>query len=778
MEFSAFPFCYKTSKNSNVYITKNVLLVLICCEFGCHSLFYDTCKKNLFPQQISFMIEYSKSIAENWKIPEGLAGRICEAYKKGDSPYYLFEYVPQIAMELTYITLWEIYDFLGEMQELSSKKKRAITGLKKADKLTPALERQIAFITKAYEIDDLTISLKPNARSRGQVASKKGLGPLVDVIAQQQEEKLSVEELASEYVGKDPSLKSTEDVLQGVKDILAERFSFDETVRTMAREFFCDDGFFEIVPKNKKDSSYAKYVGKLIPLAEISKEELLQLLKAEDAKTVKVKINVQLFRISELLRNHFIINPDSTSFDIICEAVDEMWSRLLHPIAERDIKEKLRKEAESWVVQSVFTELQKVHSSTPDQVHFFVRSLPKNLIQIAAINNYGDLLGATSERKSSGESRGPSEKLIQFYQRHKPVDFIVIENDQEDEADSAGTTIISKIDPALPVKSAKVDRRKKTPADSSWMDEKFGLDPQLRQLYGQALLYLKPIKLVPQLGAQYYSLHPLENIVPGDRFSQIVNRVIIAEELKKSLTVKDLPEELLVQSEIVTKEQVQIIRSTFAKGEVTSKEELKKVKGITETVFRNIAGFLVVPASENLLDRSTVHPDYYPMVTDLSEQINVSVDTMISSPEVIETYVIDEPVLKFFVQNRLVYQLSVAQRFSGPAVQKIQRKLKLSELVEGSVVSGRVTNVTKFGVFININAVCDGLIHISQLADEYVETPDQVVSVGDKVDVRILKVDVKKRRISLTMKNMGKKAPKVRPSKDQLDNLADYFKAR
>jgi ribosomal protein S1 len=143
---------------------------------------------------------------------------------------------------------------------------------------------------------------------------------------------------------------------------------------------------------------------------------------------------------------------------------------------------------------------------------------------------------------------------------------------------------------------------------------------------------------------------------------------------------------------------------------------------------------------------------------------------------------VDDYVRKMYIEKKLIGQVRACLRPTAQAFQKGgKRKLKLTEIKEGTIVSGRVTNITPFGVFVNINAVCDGLIHISQLADEYVESPEQVVALYDRVDVRILKVDSKKRRISLSMKglvNQGKKVPRVKPSKGQLDTLAEHFKNR
>ncbi|MCL2689288.1 MAG: hypothetical protein FWE57_05510, partial [Chitinispirillia bacterium] len=244
------------------------------------------------------MIEFSKQIGEKWDLPQEMADLLCSAYERGDSPYYLVEYNPQVSALLDISLLWEVYDYLSAMEELASKRKRIISAYKKAEKLTPVLEKRINRITDSHELDDLLIVLRPNPRSKGQLASKKGVEPLADLVMAQEEEAVSLEELAAPYIGKDPSLKTADDVIGAVKDLLAERFSYDETVRSMAREFLYDDGFFEVVPKNRKDEKYSKYSGKSIPVKEISNEELLRLFVAEDEKTIKLKLNVQLFRIT------------------------------------------------------------------------------------------------------------------------------------------------------------------------------------------------------------------------------------------------------------------------------------------------------------------------------------------------------------------------------------------------------------------------------------------------------------------------------------------------
>lgn len=728
------------------------------------------------------MIEFSKQISEKWNLQASLAEQLCIAFDKGDTPYYLTEYYPQVAVEMTIAQVWEIFDFLQKMEDLSSKKKRVLNALKKANRLNPSEEKRVNLTTNAYELDDLLIPLRPNPRSKGQLASKKGLDPLADLIVKQEQESTPVEVMAEPYVGKDPALSSVKEVIQGVKDILAERFAYDETVRAMCREFTYDDGFFEVIPKNKKDPQYSSYLGKFIPVNELTKDEILKLMIAEDQKVLRLKVGVQLFRITELIRHHFITNPDSTGFDLICEAIDDCWLRLLQPAMERDVKSRLREEAEEVVIRKIISDLSKDFQSENNRGPLLMvdGSKDKNILFLA-VSGKGDLLGATTERKPPAGKTSSSDRLRQFLNRHKPLNILILDNDYASVAESILKPITNSFNPVPDFVHFKPVTSQNKPSESLWMQQKFSslLDEEMRVLYGLALLHLKPISLVPEIGTQYYSTHPSQKLIQESRFLEIVNRLLIEDSLKSGVILKDvLDSQLAKLGKCVTSEILQSVKAADSQNQIISKNDLLKVNGIKEVTFRNIAGFIIIPNAENLLDRTMVHPDFYPWFDEISEQMNISAETLITEPETIRSFTSNDPVQKIFIEKKIYNQLLAGKRFFSISAPKFKRKFKLNELQEGTIVSGRVTNITPFGVFVNINAVCDGLIHISQLADEYVETPDQVVTINEKVDVKIIKVDVKKRRISLTMKNIGTRSPKVRPSQGQLSNLAEHFKNR
>lgn len=727
------------------------------------------------------MIEFSKQISEKWNIPASLAEMICVAYDRHDTPYYLAEYVPEVAVELSASALWEIYDFLKSMEDLSSKKKRVLNAIKKADKVMPNIEKRVNMTSNSFELDDLLLPLRPNPRSKGQLASKKGLDSLADLILKQNDESHSIEEVAGKYIGKDPSIASVDDVIQAVKDILAERFAYDETVRAMVRDFSYDDGFFEVSPKNKKDPNFSSYLGKIIPIHECTKEEILKLMIAEDQKLIRLKLGVQLFRITELIRHHFIENPDAVGFDLICESIDECWLRLLQPVIERDVKQRLREEAEEWAVKRIVSDLNKKINDEMIRgpVLFADAAHDKNILLIA-LSGQGELLGATTEKKPPEGKNFSSDRLRQFLTRHKPSSILIVENDQKAVAEKVLGQAVSSFTPVPTVVAFVPNNTQTNPSESEWMKKEFEtlLDEEMRKLYGSALQNLQPVTLLPKVGCKYYSVHPFQNLLPEDKFLEIVTRITSGSVLKNGIAIKDISDSPITRFKIVTQELLQAIRTFDTQTPLVNKNDLLKIPGMSEAIFRNISGFVVIPNAEELIDRTAIHPDHFPLIYEISEQLTVSIDTIVNDPDTVRSFNTEDPIQKIFIEKNLINQIQVGKKYLSQQAPKAKRKLKLNELKEGAIVSGRVTNITPFGVFVNINAVCDGLIHISQLADEYVETPDQVVGINDRVDVKILKVDVKKRRISLSMKNLGNKAPKVRPSKGQLDHLAEHFKNR
>lgn len=727
------------------------------------------------------MVKFSGFLEKKWDISSKIAKEICGCFDKGDSIYYVCDYKPSISAEVSLSLLSDVYDYLQEIKDLYPKKKRIINALKKADVLDKNMEERINLNTCSTELDDILLPYRPNARGRGQVALKKGLGALADIVNEQEVEEGSLEELAEEYVGKDKTLKTVEDVINGVRDILVERYAADETTRAMVRDYGYEDGFFEVTPKAKKDKKFIKYRGKMIPVSELTPEEYALLCEADEKKDIRFKHGVQLFHISELLRHHFIENPDAIGFDIICEAIDECWSRLLQSLVEKDVKSRLYKKTEDWAIQNIEKELKGIIENKKNLSSILVvgKFNDKNLI-ITGISAEGHLLGAASDTLHGTDADSTSNRLKQFFNRYRPSRVIVYDNEFCEATEAIAQRSLKSVTDISIIERYKSEKDLSGLLKSEWMQKRCAvLEDTMKITYALGLVCLQPLSLISEIGINFFNIHPMQKFIKTDRLERMLNRKITEIELRKGISYLDCAESILKNIPCVSEEILVAIRKEGGKKAFASKSDVLKVEGMTEIIFRNIAGYIVIPKGKTLLDRSCAHPNKFEWISDISREFNMSMESIIKNPDIIRSLQCEEFSDKYFIDQKLPDQLRIAQKY--PMISsgvKHQRRSRLSELKEGAIISGSVTNITKFGVFVDINAVCDGLVHISQLADSYVETAEQVVHPNDSVDVRILAIDKKKRRVSLSMKKMGSKAPKVRPSEGQLTNLADHFKNR
>ncbi len=725
------------------------------------------------------MVQFAHHIAEKFRLDGELARQVCAAFSRNDSSFFLSEYVPDIATEVELDRLFEIADFLGEMAALAPKRTRVINALRKAGKLTAAQEERAKLCTNGYELDDMLAAYRLNPRSRGQQALKKGLGDLTDVVQAQEIEKGTLEQRAEKLVGTHSSLKNTNDVLTGVKDILVERFSSDETVRALVREFAGEEGFLEVIPR-KKESRFRKYAGQNLSPADVAGEELLSLLVAEDRKEVRVKLGVQLFHVTELLRQHFLENPDSIGFDLMCDAIDECWVRSLQPMVEKDVKGRLRAESEALVASRIKGDFRNKSSEKTTSGHFLsVGFFGAPHMGMAACGPDGRLLGATTLRKAGQDRAATANRIHQFLSRYRCRTILLRKGEETPLVKPHVERAVRSAGFDCAVLEHPWDERTRKLSAGEWIRNQFGdLDQQMQRAYALALSYLQPISLVSEIGVDMFDLHPLQHLISPATLRRIVSRCTAQAKLAQGLPGGKIPAYLADLFPALTREKAGKIQARLLKSPLASKVEFSEVNGTDEDIVRNLVGYIVIPTSPHPLDRTRVHPDHFQWVEEMSEELGCSVEALINEPELLRSLRTEDYVKSIYMEQRLMGQLAAGQLHAQGTRPKAGRKLKLSEIKEGAIVAGRVTNITPFGVFVDINAVCDGLVHISQLADGYVENAEQVVSVGEEINVRVVSVNPKKRRISLTMKKLGQLAPKVRPSKGQLSNLADHFRNR
>jgi len=299
------------------------------------------------------------------------------------------------------------------------------------------------------------------------------------------------------------------------------------------------------------------------------------------------------------------------------------------------------------------------------------------------------------------------------------------------------------------------------------------LDEATLKTYAFGIVTVMPLQLLNEIGCASFSIHPKQNQLGDVKMGELVHKLYVAASLRRGVELGKQQDKLLLEAG-VTAEGLELMRQGRKANHIKSKLDIGSNDKISTPDYNNAAGYIVFPSSSFVLDKSTVHPEEFSIVESISSELNISIDDLARDSAKVDEFHVEDADVKRFVNEKIAEQLKVAKRYVSLS-SRPKRKLKLNEIRVDSIHEGRVSNIAKFGVFIDINAMSDGLVHISELTNEYVESADQVVKIGDKVKVKVIEVNRKQRRISLSMKQADNSSLQVKASRTQLDDLASFF---
>ena len=719
------------------------------------------------------MREFASYISERWELSLEIADAIAKHHEANDSIHFLTDYIPNLATQTPYTKLSEVYRFLDQQKALNVTREKTRTILKKADLYDDDAEEKIVFSISQVELDDMSLAHRTSVRTRGQAAIGRGLAPLAELLDGEFSGDMDAE--MQKYVGKDDALKTIEDVKAGTKDILVELYGYDEHARVLVREFSEDEGSLEIHFK-KKTKKYDKWRDKQIQFDELTDEDLLFLREGETKGEIKVKVAVQVFHVNELLKQEFLQFEANTAMDFLLDAMHEAWERLLQPMVDESVKEHLYGAAEANIVHTMVDELRLQVASYVTQGNQNLLVVVENSeesLDLLVLDNNGQLKRATTETIRQFGKAFASNKIKQFFDLFRPKKIVIVGNKFGENAKLIVDQTIEPMStkPEVMVLPAKT---KITPIMKSEYFKKHvaNLDDNTAKAYAYGIMASSPLALVGELGCNCFQFHAQQHLVGDDRMSEILTELYSGALLARGIELGKRNDHLLKELS-VSEELLVLLRKERKAGNIRCKDDLVNIDAIDERLFNNIAGYLVFPESSEILDKSTVHPAEFHMVDALSHELKKDISELVKNKQLLLNYESEDAEMVQFTRERLAPQVAVAQRYLSLSA-RTKRRMGLHELRIDNVYDGKVTNITKFGVFIDINAVSDGLVHISELVDQYVESAEQVVSPGERVRVKVIEIDKKKKRISLSMKQAGN-SRKVHASQHQLEDLAYYF---
>ena len=662
------------------------------------------------------------------------------------------------------VQITEISQRYEKLKELQHRKETIIKTITDQEKMTPELEKRIADCWDSTALEDIYLPFKPKRRTRAQIAREQGLEPLAQIILFQRENNL--ERLAPRFVKE--GLKDMNAAIKGAQDIIAEMVSEDERVRNRLRQFFRREAVIKSkVVKGKADSEeaakYSDYFDSAEPLRRCSGNRILAMRRGENEGILRISIGIEgddaLLKLQDMY-----VHSRGRCQEIIEEAVADSYKRLLLPSIENEFSAATKEKADKEAIGVFAENLRQLLLAAPLGQKRVMGVDPgiRTGCKVVCLDAQGNLLfhDVVFAVGSQNNVETAERKLSQIARRYDIEAVAVGNGTASREATEVVKHAVKGLDGKINVFVVSEDGASVYSASKIAREEFPDKDVTVRGAVSIGRRLMDPLAELVKIDPKSIGVGQYQHDVDQSLLKESLDRTV--ESCVNSVGVN------LNTASIHLLTYVSGLGPTLAKniveyrkenGAFTSRAQLKKVPRLGPSAFTQCAGFLRIPDAKNPLDGSAVHPERYALVETMATDCGCSVRELISSPEKrksidLKHYVSEEigmPTLK-----DIMSELEKPGRDPRAEIETFEFDENVhspEDLREGMVLPGIVTNITKFGVFVDVGVHQDGLVHISQMADRYVADPLEVVHLHQHVTVRVLEVDKKRNRISLTMKS-------------------------
>ena len=709
-------------------------------------------------------MQESVILSSEFKIRGDLTENIIKLIDDGNTIPFIARYRKEMTGSCDDQVLREFADRLQYLRNLQKRREEVCASIGEQGKLTEELKAAIDAAVTLAEVEDLYRPYKPKRRTRATIAKEKGLEPLaLHLLAQEKTGDLLSE--AAEFVNVEKGVETAEDALAGASDIIAEIISDDAGLRKDVKDKILREGSLRSDAATEEDSVYRLYYDYEEPLRKIPSHRILAVNRGE--KEEKLKVRILCGEVTRLLEAHFV-KVGSYASDFVRAAAEDAWDRLIFPSVEREIRSDLFASASEQAIKMFGLNLRPLLMQPPvkGKVVLAVDPAYRTGCKLAVVDPTGMVLdtGVIYPTPPQNKTAESAAKILGWIEKYK-VDCISIGNGTASK--EAEIFVADTIRRA----SRKVTYMVVSEAGASvYSASKLGaeefpqFDVSLRSAVSIARRLQDPLAELVKIDPKAIGVGQYQHDMPPARLDETLTGVV--EDCVNSVGV-DLntasPSLLSYIAGINSSIAKNIVAYREENGGFASRKELLKVKKLGAKAFEQCAGFLRIPNGKEPLDNTAVHPESYPAAKKLLELLDLAdaapdaVRAEIASradrygrSKAAEAVGVGLPTLNDMIPELARPGRDIRDDLPAPMLRS--DVMDLSDLTEGMVLKGTVRNVIDFGAFVDIGVHQDGLVHISQLADRYVKHPSDVVKVGDVVEVRVLSVDVAKKRISLTMR--------------------------
>lgn len=686
---------------------------------------------------------------------------------EGNTIPFIARYRKEATGSLNDEVLRNLDERLRYLRNLDEKKEQVLSTIRDQEKLTPELEKQIQAAMTMVALEDIYRPYRPKRRTRAMIAKERGLEPLADLIlAQQAEEPL--EKLAEGYVSEAREVPTVADAIAGAKDIIAERISDQADYRTYIRKVTTEQGMLRSQARDEKaESVYEMYYQYEEPVKKCAGHRVLALNRGEKEKVLTVKIDAPEETILRYLEKQIITRDNPYTAPVLREVAADSYRRLIAPAIEREIRSALTETAEAGAIKVFGKNLKQLLMQPPVAGRVVLGWDPafRTGCKLAVVDATGKVLDTTVIYPTAPQNKvEESKKIVKDLIKKYDISLISLGNGT---ASRESEMIIVELIKEIPQQVQYVivnEAGASVYSASKLATEEFpNFDVGQRSAASIARRLQDPlaelVKIDPKsIGVGQYQ-HDMNQKNLSETLQGVVEDCVNRVGVDLNTASASLLEYISGVSKAIAKN---IVAYREENGVFTNRRQLLKVAKLGPKAFEQCAGFMRIKGGENPLDMTSVHPESYEAVQKLLEKVNCRPQDIAagglkelgrkvrSCQGLAEELGIGEITLKDIVK-----ELEKPARDPREEMQKpILRTdvLEMKDLTPGMVLKGTVRNVIDFGAFVDIGVHQDGLVHISQMTDRYIKHPLEAVSVGDIVEVKVLSVDLNKKRIGLTMK--------------------------
>lgn len=686
---------------------------------------------------------------------------------EGNTIPFIARYRKEMTGEMSDVTLRAFYDKLIYLRNLQNRKDDVIRIIEEQGKLTSEIKVSIEKANTLQEVEDIYAPYKQKKRTRATIAKERGLEQLaLDILNKNIS---NIDEEASKYINPEKEVNLVEDAIKGANDIIAEIVSDDAKIRKYIRELALRKGVIVTKNSNEEKSVYDMYYDYSESVKTIAPHRVLAINRGEKEDFLKVKVEINNEKVINYIINEYVNDKNLKNKEVIVSAIEDSYKRLIFPSIEREIRNTLTENAQERAI-SVFGKNVKsllLQAPVKDKVVMGFDPAFRTGCKIAVVDKNGKLLDTTTvyptePQNKVEESKKELKALIEKYN----IDIIAIGNGTASrESEKFVSDMIKEIDREVQYIIVSEAGASVYSASELANEEHPDINVSLRGAISIARRLQDPlaelVKIDPKsigVGQYQHDLNQkkLEGVLDG-----VVEDSVNSVGVDLNTASYSLLEHIAGISKTIAKN---IVAYREENGDFTSRAQIKKVKRLGPQAFTQCAGFMRIEGAKNPLDNTGVHPESYDICKNMLDMLGYSLSDVenknisdidskveaIGIKELSDKLQVGEVTLKDIIAE--IKKPGRDPREEG--IKPILRTdvLKIEDITEGMILKGTVRNVVDFGAFVDIGIKNDGLVHKSEMSKGFVKDPMTVVTVGDIVDVKVIGVDMNKKRVALSMK--------------------------